>query len=183
MKKIISIFAFIILSISSMSAQSLYNTWRGMRMADETMSVWVYITFIRETSTFAIALEASFATEDFSFDVNTRGLGSFSYDGSRLNIMLDESMTKSTLENVIYSDTMERQFRRGELQRTDMNSQILRLFQQNKKPLEAALNELGGQFRNCRVLNITSQNLYLQMGLGDDAKIEEFDKDNDYPWG
>ena len=100
MKKISIVLSLLILSVVNMSAQSLYHTWRGMRQADETLSSWVYIAFIDADNSFAIVSQSTFANEDCSFEINTRGYGMYSFDGERLNIMLNESETKSSLENI-----------------------------------------------------------------------------------
>ena len=81
MKKIISVLALFILCVSSMSAQSIYGTWRGMREADEEMSTWLYIAFIEEDNAFAMISQNTFANEDLSFEANIRGYGLFSFDG------------------------------------------------------------------------------------------------------
>jgi len=180
MKKISIVLSLLILSVVNMSAQSLYHTWRGMRQADETLSSWVYIAFIDADNSFAIVSQSTFANEDCSFEINTRGYGMYSFDGERLNIMLNESETKSSLENIIYSDTMEKKFRRGELKKSDMNKEIQGVFMESKNDLEESINELGKQFRNCRVIRVTNTKLYLQMGPDDDDPLEIFDLDDEF---
>ena len=180
MKKISIVLSLLILSVVNMSAQSLYHTWRGMRQADETLSSWVYIAFIDADNSFAIVSQSTFANEDCSFEINTRGYGMYSFDGERLNIMLNESETKSSLENIIYSDTMEKKFRRGELKKSDMNKEIKGVFMESKNDLEESINELGKQFRNCRVIRVTNTKLYLQMGPDDDDPLEIFDLDDEF---
>ena len=57
MKKIISIITVLLLSLSSVSAQSIYGTWRGMREADEETSTWMYIAFIEHGNDLQVMLD------------------------------------------------------------------------------------------------------------------------------
>ena len=105
-----------------MSAQSIYHTWRGMREADETTSSWLYIAFIDADNSFAMVQEASFADEDLSFDITTRAYGLFSFDGEKLNVMVNENETTSTLDDITFSDEMERQFKKNKALKANMNN-------------------------------------------------------------
>lgn len=180
MKKIFSLFVLIIMSVSNMSAQSIYHTWRGMREADETTSSWLYIAFIDADNSFAMVQEASFADEDLSFDITTRAYGLFSFDGEKLNVMVNENETTSTLDDITFSDEMERQFKKNKVLKANMNNQVRATFKQTKDDFEKDLNKIAERFRHCKVVGITSTKLILQMGTDDDAPIEVFEKDDDF---
>ena len=119
-----------------MSAQSIYHTWRGMREADETTSSWLYIAFIDADNSFAMVQEASFADEDLSFDITTRAYGLFSFDGEKLNVMVNENETTSTLDDITFSDEMERQFKKNKALKANMNNQVRATFKQTKDDFE-----------------------------------------------
>ena len=180
MKKICSLVIVVLMAMSNMSAQTIYHTWRGMREADETSATWMYIAFIEEDNSFAMVQQASFANEDLSFEINTRAYGLFSFDGKRLNIMVNENETKASLEDIIFSDEIERQFKKDKNLRTVMNNEVRTIFKETKLELQKDLNEIAERFRHCKVVGLTSTKLILQMGLDDDDPIEVFERDDDF---
>ena len=180
MKKIISLVTVILLSVSSMSAQSIYGTWRGMREADEETSSWMYIAFIEEDNSFAMISQNSFADETVSFDVNVRGYGLFSFDGEKLNMMLDGSKTTASLEEVVYSDELKKRFRQNRGLKATMEAEVQKTFRSTKKELENELNEKAEQFRHCKVVGLTNTKLIIQFGLDDDDPIEVFERDDEF---
>ena len=180
MKKIISLVTVILLSVSSMSAQSIYGTWRGMREADEEMSSWLYIAFIEEDNAFAMISQNTFANEDLSFEANIRGYGLFSFDGEKLNMMLDGSKTTASLEDVTFSDEMEKKFRRDKALKATMQAEVQSIFRGAKKDLQDGLNEKAEQFRHCKVVGLTNTKLIIQFGLDDDDPVEIFERDDDF---
>ncbi len=180
MKKIISVLALFILCVSSMSAQSIYGTWRGMREADEEMSTWLYIAFIEEDNAFAMISQNTFANEDLSFEANIRGYGLFSFDGEKLNMMLDGSKTTASLEEVEFSSEMQRLFKKDRALKTKMQSEVQGMFRGVKKDLQDGLNEKAEQFRHCKVVGLTPTKLIIQFGLDDDDPVEIFERDDDY---
>ena len=180
MKKIISLFAVILMSVSNLSAQSIYHTWRGMREADEMSSSWVYIAFIDADNSFAMIQEAYTADEDISCKITTRAYGLFSFDGERLNVMVNENETKATLDEISFSEELEKQFRKNKNLRASMNNQIRATFNENKDGFEQEINEVAERFRHCKVVGLTSTKLILQMGMDDDDPVEVFEKDDDF---
>lgn len=181
MKKLISLLVVIIMSVSNISAQSLYNIWRGFREADETTSTWTYIAFIEADNSFAMVQESFYADEDVSFDITTRAYGLFSFDGERLNVMVNENETEATLDDIRFSDELEKQFKKNKALKSSMNNQVRATFHQSTKDeLEKGLNETANRFRHCKVLSITPTKLILQMGQDDDDPVEVFEKDDDF---
>lgn len=180
MKKIVSFISLFLLTMSTLSAQSIYGTWRGMREADEEMSTWLYIAFIEEDNAFAMISQNTFANEDLSFEANIRGYGLFSFDGEKLNMMLDGSKTTASLEEVEFSSEMQRLFKKDRTLKTKMQSEVQGMFRGVKKDLQDGLNEKAEQFRHCKVVGLTPTKLIIQFGLDDDDPVEIFERDDDY---
>jgi len=180
MKKIASFLSLFLLTVSTLSAQSIYGTWRGMREADEEMSTWMYIAFIEEDNAFAMISQNTFANEDLSFEANIRGYGLFSFDGERLNMMLDGSKTTASLEEIVFSDEMQKLFRKDRTLKAKMQSEVQKTFSGTKRDLQNALNEKAEQFRHCKVVGLTPTKLIIQFGLDDDDPVEIFERDDDY---
>ena len=180
MKKVISIITVLLLSLSSVSAQSIYGTWRGMREADEETSTWMYIAFIEHDNSFAMISQNSGADENVSFDINIRGYGLFSFDGEKLNMMLDGSTTTASLEEVVYSDELQKTFRKNRGMKATMEAEVQKTFRSTKKELENGLNEKAEQFRHCKVVGLTNTKLIIQFGLDDDDPVEVFERDDEF---
>jgi hypothetical protein len=180
MKKKILTLAVLLLCVSNMTAQSIYGTWRGMREANEEISSWMYIAFIEEDNSFAMISQNSFADETVSFDVNVRGYGLFSFDGEKLNMMLDGSKTQASLEEIVYSDELQKTFRQNRGLKATMEAEVQKTFRTTKKELENDLNEKAEQFRHCKVVGLTPTKLIIQFGLDDDDPVEIFERDDEF---
>ena len=94
--------------------------------------------------------------------------------------MVNENETKASLEDIIFSDEIERQFKKDKNLRTVMNNEVRTIFKETKLELQKDLNEIAERFRHCKVVGLTSTKLILQMGLDDDDPIEVFERDDDF---
>ena len=94
--------------------------------------------------------------------------------------MVNENETTSTLDDITFSDEMERQFKKNKALKANMNNQVRATFKQTKDDFEKDLNKIAERFRHCKVVGITSTKLILQMGTDDDDPIEVFEKDDDF---